>query len=81
MPIGDLAPPPMYEDSNPLSGEQFPTSASELEISSFIEALPWIKYYSEVRSFIYIPKDFDFMDKELMTSIMNGTSINTLNVH
>ena len=80
LPIIDLVPPPTYGESGPIMAETFPASEEEFEIPSEDVRLPWIKYYDVVRSYFYVPKEFDYIDRELMIHIMNGENINTLNI-
>lgn len=78
--IKQLTPPPMYSDSRPLLGDFFPYFVEEFEIESEDPKEPWIKYYDVIRRYMYIHKDFDFMDKELMVAIMSGKYIDTTNI-
>ncbi|CAG9336075.1 unnamed protein product [Blepharisma stoltei] len=79
MPINFLTPPIKYEDSIRLKDDLFPTEVSYFEIPDDAKNKPWVKYYQEERHRLYIPKDYEFMDKELMVQIMKGKFINTTN--
>jgi hypothetical protein len=76
--INDLTSPPTYADSRPLFGDLFPTRPDEFELKAE-DRQPWVKYYDVVRRRLFIPKDYDYMDKELMVAVMNGVYIDTTN--
>jgi hypothetical protein len=73
--IKDLKPPPLYGDSRPLRGELFPHLAEAFEIPSERPKIPWVKYYDILRRKFFIPKDYIYMNRELMVAIMNGSYI------
>ena len=75
--IKDLAPPPVFSDSTPLKGDLFPHTVEVFEVKSEEPSLPWVKYSEIVRRKLFIPKDYAFMDRELMVAIMNGFYIKT----
>lgn len=78
MHIADLMPPPLYSDSQPLLGDHFPVSPEIFEIQSSSRE-PWVKFFDAVRRRHFIPKDYDFMDRELMVAVMSGFYIDTSN--
>ena len=80
MNIKELEPPPMYDDSYPLTGDLFPSIIEELEIEDEAPHVPWVKYSDVIRRKMYVPKSYEFMDKELMFAIMNGKYIDTINL-
>jgi hypothetical protein len=75
--IRELTPPPLYSDSHPLRGDLFPHITDAFELDSQNPNLPWTKYYDVVRKRVFIPKDYYYMDKELMVAVMNGFYIKT----
>lgn len=75
--IKDLAPPPLHPDSVPLKGDLFPHMVEVFEIQSEYIQLPWVKYYDVVRKRLFIPKDYAFMNREIMVAVMNGFYIKT----
>ena len=75
--IRDLNPPPVYPESVPLKGDLFPHMVEVFEIKSEDPKLPWIKYYDIVRKKFLIPKDYAYMDRELMVAVMNGYYVKT----
>lgn len=78
MHIAELMPPPLYSDSLPLEGDHFPVSPEIFEIQSASKE-PWVKFFDVVRRRHFIPKDYDFMDRELMVAVMSGSYIDTSN--
>lgn len=79
MNIKDLSLPPLYEDSYPLAGDLFPTLIEEFELEDENPSVPWVKYCDVIRARMLLPKNYDFMDKQLMVAIMNGNYIDTTN--
>lgn len=79
MPIIDLTPPPMHSDSSELKGDLFPNRLEIFDIKDHDKDGVWVKYYEEVRRRMFIPKTYDYMDRELMVSIMQGKFIDTTN--
>ena len=78
MHIADFLPPPLYSDSLPLSGDHFPVSPEIFDIPNRSKE-PWVKYSDVVRRHHFIPKDYDYMNRELMVQVMRGYYIDTSN--
>lgn len=78
MHIADLKPPPLYSDSLPLDGDHFPVSTDVFDIP-IASPEPWVKYSDVVRRHHFIPKQFDYLDREMMVAVLNGYYIDTTN--
>lgn len=57
-----------------LSGEHFPRSGA-VESKSINTA--WIRYFHCNSEFFYIPKQYKYMNAEVLTAVLNGKLIDT----
>lgn len=70
--IRNLTPPPLHPDSLPLKGDLFPHLPQAFEIKPENILGHWVKFSASIRRKYFIPKNYSYMNQELMVAIMNG---------